>query len=198
MAFEFVPQVSGPQKLLFGVLGLALLVGGGYFLLLGPKSAEVETLRGQRASRQLEVMQSRAVEVGLGRFKSEALALRARLEAARSRLPSEKEIPGLYRQISDAAFQSGLSLTLFQPKEPSAKELYQEVPITLAAEAGFHQLGTFFDRLSRLPRVVNLTDFKLTAITRPTGSLRAEATLATYVFRPDGTREPPPPPRAKP
>jgi hypothetical protein len=45
-----------------------------------------------------------------------------------------------------------------------------------------------------MPRIVSLGEFRLIGIDRPTGTLRAEMTLATYTFRPEGA----PPPPAKP
>lgn len=197
MAFEIITQAPRPQKIIFGVILLAVLLAGGYFLLLSPKWAEVNALRQQRAAKEVELIQSRALAGSLARFKQEAQALRARLEAAKERLPSEREIPGLYRQVSDMAYQTGLAVSLFQPKEPATKEIYQEVPISLSAEAGYHQLGTFLERIARLPRIVNLTDLKITGISRPTGTIKADLTLATYVFRPEGA-PPLPAPGARP
>ena len=121
------------------------------------------------------------------RSDSEAEALRNRLQAAKERLPSEKEMPRLYRQLTDIVSQSGLQLALFAPKPPVDREDVAEVPITMTAEGGYHQLGTFFSRMSRLPRIVDLSDFRLVGIERPTGTMRAELTLATFIFRPDGT-----------
>lgn len=193
MAFETITQAPRPQKIAVGLILLAIVGAGGYFLLLSPKMVEVSDLRGQRAAKQTELLQSRAVAASLARFKQEAQTLRVRLETAKERLPTEKEVPSLYRQVSDLAFQVGLSVSLFQPKELVTKDVYQEVPISLSAEAGFHQLGTFFDRLSRLPRIVNLVDMRVIGIERPTGTLRANLTLATYVFRPEGAPPPPPP-----
>lgn len=193
MAFEFITQAPRPQKIIFGVILLAILVVGGYFLLLSPKMAEVDGLRQQRAAKQADLLQSKAVAASLARFKQEAQALRVKLEAVKERLPSEKEIPALYRQVSDLAFQSGLSVSLFQPKDLATRDIYQEVPISISAEAGYHQLGSFFDRLSQLPRIVTLTDLKLSGIARPTGTVRADLILATYVFRPEGAPPAPPP-----
>ena len=71
----------------------------------------------------------------------------------------------------------------------------------MTAEAGYHQLGGFFDRIGRMPRIVNLGDFRISGIERPTGTVRAELTLATYVFRPEGSPPPaatPPPQRRRP
>ena len=197
MAFEIITQAPRPQKIILGVFLLAALVAGGYFLLLSSKMIEVNDLRGQRAAKQADLLQSKAVAASLARFKQEAQVLRAKLETAKERLPSEKEIPGLYRQVSDLAFQAGLSVSLFQPKEPITKDIYQEVPISVSAEATYHQLGAFFERLSRLPRIVNLTDLKLAGISRPTGTLRADIVLATYVFRPEGAPPPAPSKGAK-
>jgi len=197
MAFEIITQAPRPQKIAMGLFLLVVLGAGGYFFLLSPRMLEVSNLKVQRAAKQAELVQSKAMAASLARFKQEAQALRAKLETAKERLPSEKEIPGLYRQVSDLAFQSGLSVSLFQPKEPVTKDIYQEVPISISAEAGYHQLGSFFERLSRLPRIVNLTDLKLAGISRPTGTLRADIVLATYVFRPEGAPPPAPATGAK-
>lgn len=190
MAFEFITQAPRPQKIILGLFGLVVLVAGGFFLLLSPKSLEVGALRDQRAVKQADLLQSKAVAASLARFKEEAKGLRAKLETAKGRLPSQKEIPGLYRQVSDLAFQSGLSVSLFQPKDLITKDIYEEVPITVNAEASYHQLGSFFDQLSRLSRIINLTDLKLTGIARPTGTVRADLVLTTYVFRPEGAPAP--------
>jgi type IV pilus assembly protein PilO len=198
MAFEVLTQAPRPQKIAFGVILLVIIVAGGYFLLLSPKMVEVNGLRQRRAAKETELNQARAMAASLARFKQEAEALRQRLQAARERLPSDKEIPTLYRQVHEMAHETGLNVALFQPRDLSTKDVYQEVPITLTAETGFHQLGTFFDRLARLPRIVNLLDMKLTGISRPTGTVRAELTLGTYVFRPEGAPPPPPPPGTRP
>src|SRR3970040_1421033 len=123
MAFEIITQAPRPQKIIFGVILLVVLVAGGYFLVLAPKMGEVSGLRQQRAAKETEMLQSRALAASLARFKQEAEALRARLETAKERLPSEKETPGLYRQVSDRAYQAGMAVSLFQPREPVTKEI---------------------------------------------------------------------------
>ena len=193
MAFEAITNAPQSQKIILGVMPLAILVIGGYFLLLSPKLADVENLRGRRVALEAEIGQSRATAQSLAGFRQEAIRLRERLEAAKERLPNEKEMPALYRQISDLAFQAGLTVSLFQPKEPQPGEVYSELPIAVSAEAGFHQVGSFFERLSRLQRIVTLTEMKLQGIARPTGTVKVDLTLATYVFRPEGAPPPAPP-----
>lgn len=178
------------QKIVLGVLPLVAVGALGWFLLIQPKSDERDGLFQRNEALRAEVMKARADEANLRPFRLQAEALRKRLEAAKERLPTEKEIPRLYRQVADLAAQAGIGLALFQPKPSEERAVFAEVPITMTAESGFHQLGAFFDRMARLPRVVTLGDFKLSAIDRPTGTLRAEMTLATYVFRAEGAPAP--------
>lgn len=198
MAFEFITQATRRQKIIAGIVLLILLGAGAYYFLISPQQTEVEQLRTRNASLQAEVTRNRAIAASLARFKQEAAVLRQRLEAARERLPTDKEIPGLYRKISELALQSGLTVALFQPKEPQPKEVYSEVPIVVSAQADYHQLGEFFEKIARLARIVTLNDFKLLgSLTGPAaagGSVRAELNLATYLLRPLGA---PPPPGAK-
>ncbi len=181
-----------PTKIALGVILVAILLGGGFFFLVSPAKLRVADLRARHESLRAEVTQNEAIAAGLAKFRAEALALRQRLDAVRERLPVDKEIPRLYRTVSNLAHQSGLSVLLFQPREPQPKEFYAEVPITVNAEVSYHQLGSFFERLARLPRIVNVGDLKLSAVNRPTGSVRADMTLVTYLFKNTGSPGPKP------
>lgn len=191
----FDPLVNAPRSRKFGV-GLVLLAALGaaaYFLLLAPVLTRVDALRVQEASLRRELAQARAIAAEIGRFRREAAELEKRLAVLTERLPNEKEMPALYRTVSDNAFQSGLSVSLFQPKDPKAHDYYSEIPIVVTAETGYHQLGEFFTRVGTLTRVVTVENMKLTGLSRAKNALRAELVLATYTYRPVGS---PPPPKA--
>ena len=187
---DSLANVPRPQKIIAGVVGLAIVAGLGYVLVISPKIAERATLRQVSETLRAEVAKAHADEANLRPFRLQAEALRRRLQAAKDRLPSEKEMPQLYRQITDLALQSGLQVALFAPKPQEEKDDVAAVPIAMTGEGSYHQLGAFFTRVSRLPRIVDLGDFRLVAIERPTGTMRAELTLETFVFRAEGA--PPP------
>jgi type IV pilus assembly protein PilO len=180
--------VNGPKlpKIVLGVMGLVMLGVGAHFLALGPLRKEVAALDAQNASLQREVAQNRAIVAELERFRKELAELESRLALLMEKLPTEKETPPLYRSVHDAAVESGLAVSLFQPRDPRARDYYQEIPITVTAEGGYHDLGQFLERVSKLPRVVNLTELKASGLTRAKNSLRAELTLATYMYRSAG------------
>ena len=77
------------------------------------------------------------------------------------------------------------------------KDFYQEVPINIDVEGTYHNLGAFFDRISRLSRLVNMGTIKVKAQANPTASntIQATAVATTYVYV---DAPPPPPPGAAP
>jgi type IV pilus assembly protein PilO len=181
-----VINAARPHKIVAGVVGLLVLAGLGYYLVISSKLTERVSLRQQNDSLKMDVQKAQADEANVRPFRAQAENLRRRLEAAKERLPSEKEMPRLYRQLTDLALQSGLQVSLFAPKAPEDREDVAEVPVNMTAEGSYHQVGTFFARVSRLPRIVDLGDFRMIGIERPTGSTRAELTLATFMFRAEG------------
>lgn len=181
------PLIALPksQKIAIGVVGLVAVAGLTYMFLISPKIVERDGLHQQNEALRAEVVKARADEANLREFRDQVTALRKRLDAVKVRMPSEKEIPRLYRSLTDMASQAGLNVALFAPRAPVEQPGFAEVPIAVTGETGYHQLGQFFDKVGRLARLVTLGDFRLTGIGQPTGTLRAEMTMATYVFRGD-------------
>jgi type IV pilus assembly protein PilO len=177
--------IDGPKlpKVILGVLGLAGIIVGGWFVVLAPVQAEITTLEGRRQQIASELTLARTQVAELQRFRREMADLQAKLELLKAKLPTEKETPGLYRAVSEAAQAAGLGVSLFQPREPKPKDYVFEIPITVTGEGGYHQLGQFFERVAARERVVKVGEMKLVGLTKSRSALRAELTLATYMYR---------------
>jgi len=187
---DSLANVPRRQKIVAGAIGVGIVLVLGYFLVISPKLDERASLRQKNEALQLEVNKATADAANLRPFRMQAEALRKRLQAAKERLPSEKEMPRLYRHLTDLALESGLQVAMFAPKALTDQEDVAEVPITMACEGGYHQVGAFLSRVSRLPRIVDLGDFRISGIERPTGTVRADLTLETFVFRAEGAPAP--------
>jgi type IV pilus assembly protein PilO len=222
MAF-FEPLLDLPrwQRVVLGVVGLTAFTAAAYFLGLAGLESRVITLQMQRDSQRQELARLRAIAADLTRFQREAVEVERQLELAKEKLPSEREMPVFYRTLSDAAVQAGLAVTLFQPQSSRVRDFYSEIPISLVAEGGYHDVGDFVGRVAALSRTTTIGELKLTGVgastrpgsgpaaprgpgsdarsseanaaRRPRHSLRAEITLFTYVYRPVGA-----PPAPKP
>jgi type IV pilus assembly protein PilO len=195
--FNPIVNAPAPQKLVAGVMGLLIIVGVSYVFLIQPAVNTVDQLRPELAALEREVAQNRTILANLMKFRQEVAELEARLNVLKDRLPSEREMPTLYRTLSDAATASGLGVALFQPRPVTTHEVYTEIPITLSGEAGYHQLGEFLEKVARFPRVVTVNEIRMTAGTRPRNPVKAELVLATYMYRPVGSPPPPKPAGAR-
>jgi type IV pilus assembly protein PilO len=211
------PLFQAPRwaRVLLGVLVVVAVGVGGYLLVVSPIETRVASLRAQRAAQQQELTQLRAMAAELARVRREAAEVEQRLETAKAKLPTEREMPALYRALSDAAIQSGLAVALFQPQASKTRDFYNEIPISLVAEGGYHDVGDFVGRVATLPRAATIGELKLTATkpdSRPAPAarpgdparsgaasapprrpVRADITLLTFVYRPVGS-----PPAPKP
>src|SRR2546428_12698564 len=158
-AFDSIVNAPEPRKVACGPMVLIMLGALSYFLLISPAATDRDGLQQQNEVLRAEVLKARADEANLRPFRAQAEALRKRLETAKERLPSEREIPRLYRQVSDLASQAGLGVALFQPKNPEDRDVLTEVPTPLPLQGRYHQLGPFFEKLVTLPPYVSLNTF---------------------------------------
>jgi type IV pilus assembly protein PilO len=196
---EFVEQFNALPKaarLAIGVVPIVGAVAAVYFLVMSPVLGRIGKLEEDLKKVQTEVQQNRMLVAQLEVVKKQAVQLEQQLAVLADKLPTEREMPPLYRTLSDSAYQAGLAVMLFQPREAKVRDYYSEIPITMTAEGGYHDLATFFDRLAALSRVVNVDQWKLSGLNRTKNPMRADITLATYTYRPVGA-PPAPKPGAK-
>ena len=119
-------------------------------------------------------------------LEAEIKNLETQLNDALVRLPEEKDIPKLMTQINTLGQQAGLDFSFFRPGTPVKKGFYSELPIDFRIEGGYHTLGVFLDRLSKLDRIVAVSDVKITPL--PLQGQRADKVIAadlkatTYMF----------------
>ena len=120
----------------------------------------------------------------LPEIRRDIAAREAQLEQLRLRLPEDKDVAELLRRIQAMATQSNLTIRGFTPQAVTAKQMYVEWPIGLQVEGTYHNLGAFLERVSKFPRIINVTGISIKAKDTPTanGTITAEATAMTFVL----------------
>ncbi len=183
----------GAQILVFAILG-AVLYGVFYWWFYSPMQEEIATKTEQQRVLDAEVQNARTTAARLPEFRREVERKEATLQALSRILPSEKEVDDLMRKVQQLAAESSLDVLRFRPEAMRPQEFYAEFPITLDLDGSYHNLAYFFDRLSRLSRIVNVTNLNVEAKRDPTlsSTISATCTATTYVF----IDRPPPAPGA--
>jgi type IV pilus assembly protein PilO len=195
MADNFLTRLSTTGQLLAS-LAVAAVIGGGFWYIYWSPAKEEETQKTTRLENLRKEI--RALEVTankLQEFQREVALLEAKLETLKRILPPAKETPDLMRKVQALAAQSNLVIRTFSPAATVNKEFYQEWPINMAVDGNYHNLGFFFDRVSRLSRLVNIGNLKITAGSNqtPSKTMAASCVATTFVYQ-----ETPPAPPAPP
>jgi type IV pilus assembly protein PilO len=186
------------QLALFVVLS-AGAAGAYYYVLDLPTQDRIA-----ERERELEGLRSRiskglATARQLPAVRNEVAELQERLESSRKILPDEKDAADLLRRVHTLAVQSNLTIRGFRPQATNTRQLHAEWPISLELEGTYHNLGTFLDRVSKFPRIINVSGLVIRGKQQPQANATVDITcIATTFVLLDGTTAPPPPPGAPP
>lgn len=179
--FDKIEKLSGAQRILICTLTFAAIIGLFVYFLFMPKferinalSAEYEELQNKLAKVKLEAGKLQDYQNELKNVESEFfVVMRA--------LPDKQEIPTLLTSISEAGQESGLQFLLWQQGSESPKEFYAEIPVSIVVNGNYHNVAMFYDKVSRLPRVVNIRDIKM-SLPAKSEKLQTVCTAVTYKF----------------
>ncbi len=132
------------------------------FLIL-PRDREIKKLNAEITKQENEIAKDQAKAAKLDILKKENERLQKRLEELKVQLPEEREVSGLLKQVSDLSIKSGLRIILWkpEPKKDHSSGIIYEIPVNVELSGSYHNLGVFFSSLTKLNRIVNIGDIKL-------------------------------------
>jgi len=173
------------RYMLIGLLGGGIIVGYVYLLMM-PLWAEKGKLEGDLEKLRNDLALKKNIAANRPKLEQEIKGLEKQLEVALVKLPEEKEIPKLLTQVNTLGQQSGLEFQLFRPAAPIKRGFYAEVPIDIRVQGEYHTLGGFLDRVSKLERIVNVADLRISPLAvqqqRAGRTITADFKATTFTF----------------
>jgi type IV pilus assembly protein PilO len=118
-------------------------------------------------------------------YKEQLAEMEASFGALLRQLPETTEVESLLVDVSQTGLAAGLEIKKFRPSGEEKKGFYAELPITLEVTGSFHQLATFISGLAALPRIVTISEIKLSPFNTKdpnAGKLSMSATAKTYRY----------------
>ena len=128
-----------------------------------PKNKETKRLNAEITKQENQIAVDQAKAARLAVLKIENEKLKKRLDELKLQLPEEKEISGLLKQVSDLGIRSGLKIVSWKPeaKKDHPSGIIFEIPLAVELSGSYHSLGVFFSNLTKLDRIVNIADIKI-------------------------------------
>ena len=150
-------------KIVIPVLPAVIIAVITIFVFILPKNKEIKDFEKKISVQENEIAKNQTKAEKLPELTLENEKLRKRLEELKKQLPEEKEVSSLLRQVSDLCIRSGLKVSLWKPEQrkthPSG--IVYEIPVKVELSGSYHSLGYFFSSLTKLNRIVNISDIKL-------------------------------------
>ena len=212
MAITFDDIKKWPPKRKAMVLGVIyLLLGGAYYSLFMQSSIDQKgTLETKLSDLQEQVQEKARLAAQKGKYVREVNALQEAFKIALTKLPDQREIPGLLYAVAEAGKDSGVDFILFEPKQaekkpreaakaaaekpgdkkrgdtpnPQEEQFYEEIPVRVTVYGGFQSMVTFFEKVAKLPRIINIEDINMseTKDIKRGRLLSTNCVIKTYMF----------------
>ncbi len=181
---EKIGRLPRAYRLAMIPLSVVLIVAVYGYLFYMPARDTRRNLLAQEAQLQKKVGEVRAIVANLAGFEEEINALERQFKQALRQLPDSKELPVLLTDISSIGKDSGLEIKAFRPREEVERAFYAEVPIEIEFTGGYHDIASFFARIAKLPRIVNVSQLEM--VIEEQGAertvLRVEGEATTFRF----------------
>jgi type IV pilus assembly protein PilO len=224
MSLEDLKKLSMPVKVLILCLVLLLLGYFFWFLYLDASLEKKKGLEEKKANLDQQIEEKDRIAKQREKFLKEVQALKEAYQQALTKLPNQREIPGLFLSVAEAGRETGIEFILFEPKAPEKKvevksqvvqnlkpsdqraeqkageanaaakggkgkptepeKFYEEIPVKVSVRGSFHSTAEFFDKVAKLPRIVNIEDITMGEGKDLKGQrvLTTSCTIKTYMF----------------
>jgi type IV pilus assembly protein PilO len=189
--FAKIENLSKVQRILIFSFVFIAIIAIFVFVLYKPKLEKISNLNKQLKTLEQKLVVAKKNAADLKKFQAMMQEAEVQFKTAMQALPEKEEIPSLLTSISRSGQDVGLEFLLFEPKPEVRKEFYAEIPVAVKVKGGYHDLAIFFDKVSRLSRIVNIKNISM-GREKEGMALNTSCTAVTYKFV-----EPAPPEKSK-
>jgi type IV pilus assembly protein PilO len=216
ITLDDIKKLSPRKKALIICLVYILFCYFYWSLFLQSALKERGTLDTKLSELKQQIAEKELIAAGKDKYIREIKVLRETFLMALKKLPTRKEMPSLLSDIGLAGKSAGIESILFEPiaseKKPSdgkqspskpseqkpekgtptkpsppePETFYKEIPIKITVNGSFHNTVIFFNKIAKLPRIVNVEDISMGEGKDVKGSggrlLSTSCVVKTYMF----------------
>ena len=180
-AFKTVPMGQKVALLSMVLVGIAVIF---YYYIESPQQETLTQLTGEIGRLDQDIQINRAKARSLEDLKRVNAELEQQLAKNLEQLPPEDEAATLLKQISDLGIRIGLNFKLWKPsaRAEDSSKLFVRMPVDVEMSGGYHILALFFDRISKLPRIINVSKIKMGGGKTERGRVLIQTTFVLTAF----------------
>jgi type IV pilus assembly protein PilO len=181
--FEKVEKLKMVHRILILAGTVVLLAGLFFWLVYHPKSNEISRLETEITGLKQKINQAKIKARNLAKLETEYAEVELQFQEALRLLPNKREIPTLLRTITQLGNDSNLVFRFFSPKRETPRDFYIEIPVSMEVSGTYHNVATFFDKVGRMERIVNILDVDMKPVAERSTTLTTTCDAVTYRFK---------------
>jgi type IV pilus assembly protein PilO len=117
----------------------------------------------------------------LKQMEQQLAELKQQLEIEQRIVPDEKQIDGFITMMGGEAQRAGVELRRYTAKDTKSQQYFTEVPFDMELDGPYYSTLNFFDRVSKLERIVNVSGLLVSTTKNPNGAKAKH----TYQYAPN-------------
>jgi type IV pilus assembly protein PilO len=114
-------------------------------------------------------------------MEQQVTELKQQLDIERRIVPDEKQVDGFIEMLDAESQKAGVELRRYKAKDEKPAQYYSEVPFDMELDGPYYSMLNFFDRVSKLERIVNISNLLVSTTRNPTGA----KTKHSYTYAPN-------------
>jgi type IV pilus assembly protein PilO len=181
--YTFIQKTPNAQKLAALALLLVMIVGGHYWLVYRGQADDLKKQERALATLEEELQEKQEIAGNLSMFKKKVEFLQQKLEEKKKNLPDNTNMDMLLKTLNELSEKSDIRIVNFAPKPEVRKNFYAEIPVQMKIEGNYHEITTFFDKVSKEDRIINITNIQMKNPKEKSGKIVLKASCMAKTFR---------------
>src|SRR6266567_6769507 len=166
MAMNF-SEMSGIKQWAAVFLGGALVTTVLYFTLFKSQNDHNTTAQHALEDKVRENNELESYRPKLKQMEQQLAELKQQLEIEQRIVPDEKQVDGFITMVDAEAQRAGVELRRYGAKDTKSQQYYTEVPFEVEIDGPYYSALNFFDRVSKLERIVNISNLMVSTTKKP-------------------------------
>jgi type IV pilus assembly protein PilO len=149
------------------LLGGAIVTAALYFTVFKSQNEKNASAQHSLEDKIRENNELESYRPKLKQIEQQLAELKQQLEIEQRIVPDEKQVDGFITMLDGEAQKAGVELRRFSARETKPQQYYTEVPFDLELDGPYYSAVNFFDRVSKLERIVNVSGLLLATTKNP-------------------------------
>jgi len=163
-------ELSGIKQWGAVMVGGALVTAALYFTVFKSQNEKNASAQHSLEDKIRENNELESYRPKLKQIEQQLAELKQQLEIEQRIVPDEKQVDGFITMLDGEAQKAGVELRRYSARETKPQQYYTEVPFDLELDGPYYSAVNFFDRVSKLERIVNISGLLLSTTKNPSAA----------------------------